>query len=70
VTGKELAGAIARVNALCDAEVAAAAEEYHEARRKIAAVRKQRGSAARAGRDRQVADLKAQCAREQTAAAQ
>jgi hypothetical protein len=64
MTGHEFAAAVRRAGALCDAEVRAATEEYDEGRRKIAAVRKERSTAARAQRDKQVADLKAQLARE------
>jgi hypothetical protein len=65
ITGPELAGAIRRAHAQCGQEVAAAKQEYDEARRKIAAVRKGRSAAARTQRDAQIADLREEFAREQ-----
>lgn len=60
----ELAAAITRAHTLCDAEVAAARDEYDETRRKIAAARKARSTAARRIRDDQVRALRDQFAAE------
>jgi hypothetical protein len=67
MTGHEYAAAVRRANTLCDAEVTAARDEYDEGRRKIAAVRKQRSSAARDLRNKQVRELREQFARERAA---
>lgn len=65
MTASELASAITRAHVQCGQEVGAAKQEYDEARRKIAAVRKQRSVAARAQRDGQIRDLRDEFAREQ-----
>ena len=65
MTAQELSRGIRRAHVQYGQEMAAATAEYDEARRKLAAVRKQRSVAARAGRDRQIADLREQFAREQ-----
>jgi hypothetical protein len=67
ITAHELAAAIQRAHLQYAQEMAAAKMEYDEARRKIAAVRKERSTAARAKRDRQIQDLREAFAREQRA---
>jgi hypothetical protein len=64
MTARELSGAISRAHALYAAAVAAAAEEYDEGRRKIAAVRKAQTAGAREKRDQQIRELQEQFARE------
>ena len=64
MTARELAAGIRRAHVQFGQEMAAATDEYDQARRKIAAERKERGAAARAERDRQIAGLREQFARE------
>jgi hypothetical protein len=65
MTAQELTRGIRRAHFQYGQEMAAATDEYDEARRKIAAVRRERSTAARAERDRQIADLREQFRREQ-----
>jgi hypothetical protein len=68
MTNAELSAAIRRAYTEYAQEVAAATDEYDEARRKIAAKRKGRNAAARANRDTQIQNLREQFARERAAA--
>ena len=65
MTARELAAAITRAHVQYGQEMAAARDEYNEGRRKIATARRERSTAARAERDRQIADLREQFRREQ-----
>jgi len=65
MTAGELRDAIARAQNECRQEIHAAALEYKDKVRPIAKRRKERGQTAREKRDRLIADLRSQFAKEQ-----